>query len=79
MKVDLDEHQYAIRCYPEYGPTFGNGIIIHTHANTTMESYSDLGCTYKHPQYAYETDEAETFLAGSQFFQLDEIEVYQRE
>jgi hypothetical protein len=81
MKIDLDEHEYAIRCYPEYGPTFGGGhdICIANKANTTMESYSDLGCTYKHPQYAYETDEAQSFLAGSYSFQLDEIEVYQKE
>ena len=44
-----------------------------------MDSYSDLGWTYKHPKYEHGSDEAETFLAGSQFFQLDEIEVYQRE
>ncbi len=81
MKVDLDEHESAIRCYPEYGPTFGGGfdILIVDKANTTMESYSKLGCAYSHPQYAVGTDEAETFLSGSQFFQLDEIEVYQRE
>jgi hypothetical protein len=38
-----------------------------------------LGHAYSHPQYAYGTNEAETFLAGSHFFQLDEIEVYQKE
>ena len=30
-----------------------------------MDCYSDLGCFYKHPQYAYGTNEAATFLAGS--------------
>jgi hypothetical protein len=38
-----------------------------------------LGYTYKNPQYAYGTDEAKTFLAGSYNFQLDEIDVYQKE
>jgi hypothetical protein len=33
----------------------------------------------KHPQYEEETSEAETFLAGSHEFQLDEIEVYEKE
>ena len=44
-----------------------------------MDSYSNLGFIYKHPQYAYETNEAESFLAGSHEFQLAEIEVYQKE
>jgi hypothetical protein len=41
-----------------------------------------LGYSYKHPQYAWGTNEAtneKTFLAGSFWFQLDEIEVYQKE
>jgi hypothetical protein len=44
-----------------------------------MDSYSSLGGTYKHPKYEYGTNEARTFLAGSFKFQLDEIEVYQKE
>jgi hypothetical protein len=44
-----------------------------------MDSYSFLGCNYKHPQYAKGTDEAKTFLAGSCHFQLNEIEVFQKE
>jgi hypothetical protein len=44
-----------------------------------MECCSDLGGTYKHPQYAQGTNEAQSFLAGSHEFQLDEIEVYQKE
>ena len=44
-----------------------------------MGSYSYLGCTYPHPQYAQGTSEAQSFLAGSFWFKLDEIEVYQRD
>jgi hypothetical protein len=44
-----------------------------------MDSSYYLGWTYKHPQYAYGTNEAQSFLAGSFNFQLDEIEVYQKE
>jgi hypothetical protein len=43
-----------------------------------MNSYSYLGHTYKHHQYANGTNEAKSFLAGSFQFQLDEIEVYER-
>jgi hypothetical protein len=44
-----------------------------------MDNNSDLGFSYKHPQYAQGTNKAETFLAGSHEFQLDEIEIYQKE
>ncbi len=44
-----------------------------------MDSRSRLGIAYKHPRYAQGTNEARTFLAGTEWFQLDEIEVYQKE
>jgi hypothetical protein len=81
MKVDPNRHQYAIRCNYSLGPTFGGGydIRIGDNANKTMESYSDLGDSYSHPQFIQGTNEAKTFLAGSNYFQLDEIEVYHKE
>jgi hypothetical protein len=79
MKIDPDKHRYAIYCNFEYGPTFGTGIRIKNNAKTTMDSYSNLGKSYKHPQYAEGTNEARTFLAGSIHFRLDEIEVYGKE
>ena len=81
MKIDQNQHEYAIYCQPGFGPTFGGGhdIYVANNANATMDSISNLGRTYKHPQYEFETDEAETFLAGTEWFQLDEIEVYQKE
>jgi hypothetical protein len=60
------------------GLLFGNDIIIADNANTTMGSVSNLGVSYSHPQYAFGTDEAKSFLAGSRQFQLNEIEVYQK-
>jgi hypothetical protein len=76
MKINPNDHEFAIRCNPGYGPVFGGGFHI---AKPTMDSYSYLGHTYQHPQYAYGTNEASTFLAGSSDLQLDEIEVYQKE
>jgi hypothetical protein len=57
----------------------GSEFIIADNANTTNESHSNLGFPYKHPQFAHGTNEALTFLAGSFHFQLDEIEVYEKE
>ena len=86
MKIDQNKHQHAIYCRSYRGPSFGDSIFgagrdIHIvdRANAVKESYSNLGYTYKHPQYAYGTKEAQTFLAGSQNFDLAEIEVYQKQ
>ncbi len=70
-------HSYSV----SYGPTFVyyGDIHIANNANTTMDSRSNLGHSYKNPQYAHGSDEAKSFLAGSFNFQLDEIEVYQKE
>ena len=78
MKINPDYPQHAIRCDPKYGPSFGYGHDIRI-VNTTMDNYSNLGYSYSHPQYGFETNEAQTFLAGSNPFRLDEIEVYQKE
>jgi hypothetical protein len=81
MKIDPNGHHRAIYCHSDNGPTFGSGhdIYIANNANKTWNSYSDLGRTYRHPQYEEGTIEALRFLVGSHKFQLDEIEVYQKE
>jgi len=81
MKVKSNQHESAICCHSLSGPSFGGGcdIRIGDNSNTTNVCYSQLGSSYKHPQYAYGTDEVRTFLAGSFKFQLDEIEVFQKE
>jgi hypothetical protein len=79
MKIDPNKHDHAIGCHSSYGPTFVGGIIIKKNANTTMNCYSNLGLSYRPPQCERGTNEAQTLLAGSYEFKLDEIEVYQKE
>ena len=79
MRIKDNQHQYAIDCDPECGPSFANDIFISSNANTNINSFSNLGYSFKHPQYAGGTFEADTFLAGSYEFQLSEIEVYKKE
>jgi len=79
MKIDPNYPQEAIHCKSSYGPTFSRDICIANNANTHMGSFTHLSFSYTHPQYAFETNEAQTFLAGSDDFLLDEIEVYQKE
>ena len=62
-----------------FGPVFGSGhdLFISKSSNTNMSSYSNLGQTYTHPEYPYGSEKAETILAGSCHFQVQEIEVFQ--
>ena len=80
MEINPNKQQYAILCSFCFGPIFGGqDIQICSNSNTNISSYSILGSVFKHPQYVAGTNEANYFLAGSQYFQLSEIEVYQKE
>jgi hypothetical protein len=81
MNINPNQSQYAIYGGPDYGPTFGSGCDIHIHnnPNTEKSSCSKLGNAYNHPQYTKRSNEIQCFLAGSHYFQLSEIEVYQKE
>jgi len=69
---------YAIFCSNSYGIIFGNehAIYISENSNRNTNSSSNLGHSYSHPDYAYGSNEATSFLAGSYNFQVLEIEVY---
>jgi hypothetical protein len=71
-------NSYSIFCKNTCGPTFGDGndLYIANNANSNTSSHSKLGRAYKHLLYEYESEEAQSFLAGSLNFQLSEIEVY---
>ncbi len=65
----------SIYCVSNYGPTFGlNDIYICNAANTTAGNTSNLGSAYQHPQ----PNQGQIFLAGTNPFQLIEIEVYEK-
>jgi hypothetical protein len=78
MKIKESKCRNAVYSSPRYGPTFGGGhdIYIANNANTRASSYSNLGLTFSHPEYEYDSNEAKSFLAGSHYFQLSEIEIY---
>ena len=72
----------SIKCsMGNYGPIFGNGYDIFIDFNTSAKtsSFSNLGFTYKHFKYEWKSQKAQSFLAGSFHFRLDEIEVYHLE
>lgn len=67
----------AIFCRRGRGPTFGTSdILISNRSNSTQKSISNLGWSYKHPHYARSSNEAKSFLAGSNQFTTVEIEVF---
>jgi hypothetical protein len=72
-KIRQINTKYSIYCNSGYGPIFGGGHDLHIcdSSNTTAGSYSYLGSFYQHLQ-------GQRFLTGSQYFQLSEIEVYQK-
>ena len=78
LKMKCSKCQHAIYCHNSYGPIFGDGhdFVISDNSNTNTNSPSSLGGSYSHPDYAYGSNEAKSFLAGSYNFKVSEIEVY---
>ena len=72
-----DDH--SICSYIRFGPIFGSGndMVIVDNSNANTDSFSSLGATYTHPDYPFGSERAKTILAGSVFFQVQEIEVFQ--
>ena len=72
-------NKYSIGSIKQYGPIFGagNDICIFDSSNSNTSSYSNLGNTYTHPEYPFNSPKAKTILAGTYNFQVVEIEVFQ--
>ena len=76
-----DSSGHAIHTCSSYGPTFGRGTDIHiaSEASTNKKSHANFGYSYNQdPTYNlnYGTEFAASFMAGSLFFQPDEVEVF---
>jgi BTB/POZ domain-containing protein KCTD9 len=70
----------SIYCSSDYGPSFGmNDLHIFDKSNININSFSNLGHSYTHPDFVYGSNEARSFLAGSYNYQVSEIEVYTKE
>jgi len=89
-KINVSNPNKAIYCSSRFGPIFGGSILkegkklkrgdikVSDNGNLNTDNFSFLGDAYKHPSYMFGTKEADSFLAGSQRFQIEEIEVYQK-
>jgi hypothetical protein len=78
MSVNSDTGTGAVVGNGEYGPIFGQDIIIANNSNINTNSSSKLGSSYKHPSCLVSLKEAKNYLAGEANFQVSEIEVYQK-
>ena len=88
-KMKCVEPKKAI--FTRYMPVFGSNIFnsysdvkhgdifISNNPNKNFSSCSQLGKNYKHPEYAFESNEANCFLAGSSRFQVSEIEIFTKD
>jgi hypothetical protein len=82
MVMCSNEGENAIYCESEFGPCFGRDddntadIWIESDSNINEDSSCDFGYSYQHPDYERDTDEARNILAGSNYFETVEIEVY---
>ena len=80
IKMKTSNPNDSIYCAADEEPSFGRGdITVGQNSFAKARSSSCLGQTYKHPLYKEDSKEAESFLAGSEKFRLEEIEVYQQE
>ena len=62
-------------CYT-VGPTFGAGYDLKV-GRAPNDYYSNLGHTYSAPSgYSYRSSFAQSFLAGSYYFNPDEVETF---
>ena len=79
--IDKNE-KIAIRGNAEYGPSFGGSDLILSYKGSdifdpTRPNWSDLGFTYSLPDgVLFESDAAQSYLAGSYRFKVDEYEVF---
>ena len=78
--IECSEPSNAIYCNKNCGPCFGDDDIkISNMSNLNTESESVIGFTYGESKFEYGSNESKTFLAGSKFFQTEEIEVYTKD
>eukprot|EP00347_Sterkiella_histriomuscorum_P011049 403373945 len=74
----IQNSQYGVQHHKNFLFAFGGSdICIHDNCNKNMYSKSNLGHTYSPPSdFKYDSNEAKSYLAGNERFQVLEIEVY---
>lgn len=83
FKVCCPDKLNAVGTNPYIGPSFGGSnsqykmdICIRTNSNVSDKNSSDFGSSYKHPDYKFGSNRANSVLAGAKNFKVEEIEVF---
>jgi hypothetical protein len=79
LRLNVRRTGFSIYCTPSVLALFGgrNDILISDQCNKSTNSFSNLGHTYELPTgLTFGSDAAQSFLAGSYHFQVEEIEVF---
>jgi hypothetical protein len=72
------QSEYSINCDIDSGPCFGLfGDFCISSNNEGIKNYSKFGShCYAHKDFTFRSSKADSFLAGSEYFQVSEIEVF---
>lgn len=73
IKIDVLNAQKAIVCNNNWGPVFGNDLHIANNSDSNNNSQSDISHSYRSTKIKGDTS---SFLAGSNKFQVLDVEVY---
>jgi hypothetical protein len=77
LKIYCNRTLKAIYANSNTGPIFGSfDIFVSDNSNLNKKSTSNLGNHFKHPNFRDDSKETKTFLAGSEKFTVEELEVY---
>ena len=79
MKIKPNMASYAIYCNRYQGLSFGSSeLYIRNGADENKNIFSYLGRTFSHPEFLQYRPDAKEFLAGSNTFQIKDIEVFKK-
>jgi hypothetical protein len=76
LKINCSANK-GIVCNKKNGPKFGEDLVIEQNAKGN-DNYSNLGKSYIHPDFEFDSPKARQFLADEYFFMVTEMEVFTR-
>ena len=77
MNLKPDKLDKAAKQEYQFGPIFGDDIIINSQPTSITESSSNLDSSYKFPsELSLTSDERDNLLAGSKYFLVDDMDAF---
>ena len=77
FSIHHNHFETAVKHYPNFGPVFGDDIVVYDKCNESQENYSDFGKSYELLRgLKYDANMVVPLLSGTYQFKVKEIEVY---